>query len=164
MSIIEKYMGVMEQGKKMGLCELYTQLFFPNHGDSWTNLKWTTRWGITFITMWDNEHLMRNIKFAMVLETLGLGPHRYCIISNLMPEFENKIILLMLFLPRRKMCFYPPRVTLGGPFQQPPWRQKGEIICNRRCNFRSPMLKTLYYTQQFVLFLKTGVYAPSYWM
>ena len=146
MSIVRLHMGVMKYDKKQEMSNLYTRLIFPNLGNSWSNVQWTTHGGVTYVTMWDNEHLLKNIKYAMMMEMLGLGPYKYCIVSNIMPRFESKLMLLMSYLPMEKMCFYPPVFDLYYPFQRPPWREWGEMIFNRRLNLKNPLLQTIYYT------------------
>ena len=64
MDIIGKHMGIMRLEKKKELSEIYSKLIFPQqaHGRlNWTDVKWTIHWGVTFVTMWDEEHLLKNI-------------------------------------------------------------------------------------------------------
>ena len=57
--------------------------------------------------MWDTNHLLKNIKFTMIQELMGLGPMKYCIVYNKMPKFSKKLLLLISYLPHKKMCLYP---------------------------------------------------------
>ena len=164
MNVVRLHMGVMEERKKKELSELYDQLIFPRRGHAWSDVKWTTIWGVTLVTMWDEEHLLRNIQYAMILEMLGMGPIRYCIVTNSMPNFEKRLMLLINYLPHKRMCFYPRRFILGRPFLRHPWAEIGDQICNRRMNIKNPLLRTVYFTQQFVIFLRTGVYGPTFWI
>ena len=66
MDIVGKHMQVMRPKKNKELSEIYSKLIFPRQGLDWTDVKWTTQWGVTFVTMWDEEHLLKNIKFAML--------------------------------------------------------------------------------------------------
>ena len=61
MNVVSKHMREMRTEKKKELVELYSQLIFPRQGQDWTDVKWTTHWGVTFVTMWDEEHLIKNI-------------------------------------------------------------------------------------------------------
>ena len=61
-----KHMQSMGLEKKRELSELYCKLIFPRQGHNWTDIKWTTHWGVTFVTMWDEEHLLKNIQYAMI--------------------------------------------------------------------------------------------------
>ena len=130
MNVVGKHMREMRIEKKKGLSELYSQLIFPRQGQGWTNVKWTTHWGVTFVTMWDEGHLIKNNQFAMIQEMMGLGPMKYCIVYNEMPNFFKRLLLLINYLPQKKMCFYPPQVILEPPFDHSPWRVIGEAICS----------------------------------
>lgn len=164
MYLVRQHMGVMSLEKKKALIELYSQLFFPQQENGWSNVRWTTRYGVTFVTMWDEEHLYNNLRLAMIKEIMGLGPMKYCIVNNAMSNFESKLILLIHFLPQKKMCFFPPKDVLGGPFSHSPWLEIGEAIRSRRLSLKNPFLRTIFYTQQFVIFMRTGFYGPSYWI
>ena len=101
MDIIGKHMGIMRLEKKKDLSEIYAKLIFPCQGLNWMDVKWTTQWGVTFVTMWDKEHLLKNIWYSMLMEMMGLGPMKYCIVYNDMPNFFNKLLLLLI----RKCAF-----------------------------------------------------------
>ena len=64
MNIVSKYMRKMRIEKKKEINELYSQHLFPRQGQNQTYVKWTTHWGVTFVTMWDEEHPIKNIQFA----------------------------------------------------------------------------------------------------
>ena len=116
MFVVHLHMRVMKEKKKRELSKLYSRLIFSQQGNAWNKVKWTTFWGVTLVTMWDEKHLLKNIQFAMILEMMGIGPMRYCVVTNNMPNFEKKLLLLISYLPHKKLCFYPSRVSLGGPF------------------------------------------------
>ena len=67
-------MMMLEEEKKRELSEIYSQLIFPKKenewsmeiGIAWDNVKWNTLYGVMFVTMWDEEHLIKNIQFAMI--------------------------------------------------------------------------------------------------
>ena len=80
------------------------------------------------MTMWDEEHLIKNIQFAMIQEMMGLGPMKYWIVYNEMTNFFKRLLLLINYLPQKKMFFYPPQVILEPPFDHSPWREIGEAI------------------------------------
>ena len=128
MDIIGKHMCVMRLEKKKELSEIYAKLIFPRQGQNWTDVKWTTHWGVTFVTMRDEEHLLKNIRYTMLMEVVGIGPMKYCIVYNEMPNFFKRLLLLINYLPQKKMCFYPPQVILEPPFDHSPWREIGEAI------------------------------------
>ena len=147
MDIIGKHMGVMRLEKKKELSEIYAKLIFPRQGQNWTDVKWTTHWGVTFVTMWDEEHLLKNIQYAMLLEMMGLGPMKYCIVFNKMPNFFSKLLLLFLYLPHKKMCFYPPQFFFDAPFDHSPWMEIGDAICSQQFYLKNSIFCTVYYTQ-----------------
>ena len=147
--IVIQHMRVMDEDSKEELCNLYTRLIFPRQNHTWDDIKWTNIWGITFVTMWSHVHLLPNLKLAMIQEHMGIGPTKYCIVNNWMPEFESNLLLLINYLPHQKMCFFPPQFPLAGPFLHSPWRKIGEEICERTLCLRSPLVRTLYYSQQF---------------
>ena len=159
--IVVQHMRVMDDGSKEDLCDLYTCLIFPRQNHTWDDVKWTSLWGITFVTMWSHEHLLWNLCLAMIREHMGIGPMKYCIVNNWMPEFESNLLLLINYLPHQKMCFFPPWSHLEEPFSRSPWREIGDKICEQTLCFRSPIIRTLYYSQQFQIFLNTGIYGHS---
>ena len=164
MNLVHQHMGVMKVDKKRELSELYARLIFPLQGNGWTDVKWVTHWGVTFVRMWDEEHLLKNIQFSMIQEMMGLGSMKYCIESNAMPNFTSRLLLLLNYLPHKKMCFYPHLFVLDPPFNLSPWREIGKAINSRRLNLKNPLLRNVYFTQQFVIFLRTGFYGPTYWI
>ena len=56
LDIVGKQMGVMSLEKKKELSESYSRHIFPQQGLNWTDVQWTTHWGVTFVTLWDEEH------------------------------------------------------------------------------------------------------------
>ena len=165
-------MSVMTREQKETLNRLYFQHIFPERKDTWSmepgfgwnNIKWTTIDEVTFVTMWDEEHLLSNIHFAMIQELMRTGLAKYCIINSQVPNFEKKLLLLTNYLPHEKMCFYPPKDGLGGPFLRTPWKEIGKSICGRTLESRPPLLRTIIYTQQFAVFLKTGLDQQLPWI
>ena len=126
-------------------------------GFGWNIVKWTTIGEVTFVTMWDEEHLLSNISFAMIQELIKTGPAKYCIINRQVPNFESKLLLLTNYLPHEKMCFYPPKEDLGGPFLRSPWKEIDKSICGCTLEFQSPLIRTIVHTQQFAIFLNKGL-------
>ena len=70
-----------------------------------------THWGVTYVTMWDEEHLLKNIQFAMIQEMMGIGPAKYCIVNNIMPNFEKRLMFLLNYLPKKKSAFVLSKST-----------------------------------------------------
>ena len=93
------------------------------------------------------------------------GSAKYCIInSSQVPNFEKKLLLLTNYLPHEKMCFYPPKKNLVGPFLRTPWKEIGKSICGHTLGSCPPLLRTIIYTQQFAVFLKTRVDQQLPWI
>ena len=98
MSIIGQHMGVMTEEEKRKLSEVYSQLIFlekeiewsMERGTAWNSVKWTTHCGVTIVTMWDKEPLLSNLGHAMILEIMGIGPAKYCIINNPIPNLRTE--------------------------------------------------------------------------
>ena len=164
MYVVRQHMEVASLETKKNLIDLYTQLFFPQPDSSWSQVMWSNRSGVTFVTIWGEEHLRNNLRLALIKEMMGLGPMKYCIVNNMMPNFESKVLLLIRYLPHKKMCFYPPKATLSGPFSHSPWQEIGAAMRARRINLKNPPLRTAFYAQQYMIFLRTGYYGPSYWI
>ena len=122
------HMSVMTKEQKETLSRLYFQRIFPERKNTWSMepdfgwniVKWTTIDEVTFLTMWDEEHFLSNIRFTMIQELMKTRPAKYCIINSQVPNFESKILLLTNYLPHDKMCFYPPKNDLDGPFLRSP--------------------------------------------
>ena len=144
MNVISKHMHEMRTEKKKELNELYSRLIFPRQGWDWTR---TTHWGVTFVTMWDKKHLIKNIQFTMIQEMMGLGPMKYCIVYNKMPNFFKRLLPLINYLPQKKMCFYTPQGILEAPFDHYPWREIGEAIRSRQFDLKNPLFRVIYFTQ-----------------
>ena len=83
---------------------------------------------------------------------MGLGPMKYCIVYNKMPNFFKRLLLLINYLPQKKMCFYPPQVILEQPFDHSPWREIGKAIRSKRFHLKNPLFEVIYFTQKFVIF------------
>ena len=95
---------------------------------------------------------------------MGLGQIKYCIIYNEMPNFFKRLLLLINYLSQKKMCFYPPQVIFEAPFNHSSWREIREAIHSRRFHLKNPLFRIIYFVQQFVIFMKTGVYGPTYFI
>ena len=101
LNLIGQHMRVMKDENKEELSGLYSWLIFPErrqedwsmqHGNAWDLVKWTTLEGVTFVTTWDNDHLLNNLRYAMIQELMRKGPSQYCIIDSNDPSLESKIL------------------------------------------------------------------------
>ena len=117
------YATQLSPQKKAELGHTYDKAVNPFLGE-WTNLN-----GITFVNLQNRENVWDNLGLAMLKEAIGLGPHCYCIIHSYNLDFENLLMLTLLYLPKTKFCMYPEEETLGGPFLYSPWDAMGRRIC-----------------------------------
>ena len=164
LSIFVDHTRTLDFTMKKNMSEIYTRMWFPNLGQSWSETKWVTSEGVTYVTIWGKEHLLCNVKFAMMMEHIGLGPHKYCIVSNVMPDFGAKLMFVLAYLPRLKLCFYPPLFLLSEPFHREPWKGWGRMIARRTLKSRNPLVRTIFHTQSFIILQQTGYYDPSFWI
>ena len=79
----------------------------------------------------------------MIQEMMGLGLMKYCIVYNEMPNSFQRLLLLINYLPQKKMCFYPPQVILEPPFDHSPWREIGEAICSRGFHLNNHLFRVI---------------------
>ena len=86
----------------------------------WDHEDWTTDRDVTVVTIFGDAHLDRNLKFALVKEMVGMELEHYCVIDSDLPDFEHRLIQVLKYLPSHKVCLYPPRTSLGGPFLHHP--------------------------------------------
>ena len=93
--------------------------------------EWTKLDGITFVNLQNRENVWDNLGLTMLKEAIGLGPYVYCIIQSYNLDFENLLMLTLLYLPKENFCMYPKEETLEGPFLHSPWDTLGRRICAR---------------------------------
>ena len=122
---LSRYVTRLDLQKKAKLGHIYDKAVNPFSGE-WTNLN-----GITFVNLWNRENVFDNLGLAMFKEAIGLGPSRYCTIRSYNLDFENLLMLILLYLPGDKFCIYPEEETLEGPFLHSPWDILGRRICTR---------------------------------
>lgn len=79
----------------------------------------------------DYPRLIRNLRFTLTKEGLGLGPQSNCIVFDQNPSFYLHLAIVMTFLLRHKMFMYPSNLIRGGLFVQEPWLSRGHVIFSR---------------------------------
>ena len=118
------YIAQLSPQRKAELEHTYDRAVNP-FSREWTNFN-----GITFVNLQNRENIWDNLGLAMLKEAIGLGPHSSCcIIHSYNLDFENFLMLTLLYLPKAKFCMYPEEETLGGPFLYSPWDAMGRRIC-----------------------------------
>ena len=91
------------------------------------------------IRLWGPNDLIGNLKIAMLMEAVGLGPQRYCIhfddiddgFSDDYPEYYHRLQLVLYALSQERMFIYPAGATLRGPFLHEPWLSRARAIQSR---------------------------------
>lgn len=136
---VSDHLMVSSKAKKRSFVKLMSRLIFPQEGATGAQTRWITSQSITRVTVWGQDHVLNNLRLAVIREAMGLGPHHYCIIRSAAPNFESKVLLLARYLPRERLSIRPIGPPLGGPFLQPHWRSLGEEICQRT----TPMMREL---------------------
>lgn len=132
MAIVGEHLGVMPMTRKLEFSEKCAKNIFQDPDNEEEVVQWEKPWGIVLVTMGSKETLIRNIEFSMIQEMMGLGPSKYCLMSNGVRDFERRVLLVLNYLPRKKICLYPPTTIPRGPFEEPRWRSLGKEISERR--------------------------------
>ena len=99
-------------------------------------VRWTMRWGVVLVDLREKNSLMKNIRYYMLQDQMGLGPSKYCEQGHNLPGYESRVLLLMNYLPQEKICTYPLCLILKGPFVRPQWREKGNELSLRGVQLR----------------------------
>ena len=81
---------------------------------------------------WGPRDFIDNLRIAMLMEGLGIGPQRYCLCfydtSNDFPEVYRLLQLVLYALPQERMFIYPTGSILRGPFMHEPWLSRARVI------------------------------------
>ena len=133
---IREHLEESNHNVRMEFLEAVTRAVFPRLGVIGAQTRWITRGDVTRITLWGRQHLLNNLRVAIIREAMGLGPKHYCIMTSWDPSFESKLLLLMRYLPEEKMSFYSWGRPLRGPFREPRWQARGEAIRTRSIPYR----------------------------
>ena len=85
------------------------------------------------MTLWGRDHFRNNVRLAMVIEALGLGPRFYCVMRTYTRGFSERLFLLLQFLPHERIYLELDfGLLLRAPFDMSAHvRQVGEAICQR---------------------------------
>ena len=87
------------------------------------------------ICLWGPDDLIDNLRIAMLMEGVGIGPQRYCICfddtSDDFPKVFRLLQLVLYALPQERMFIYPAGSILRGPFMHEPWLSRARVIQSR---------------------------------
>ena len=98
-----------------------------DHGD-WSYWQLNPSIDMLAIQQWSPRTFSGNLRIAMLMEAVGLGPQRYCIVFSSAPDFYSKLKLILYSLPQEKMFLYPAGTTLGGTFLHEPWLTRAQAL------------------------------------
>ena len=118
---LSQYVTRLDAQKKAELGHIYGRAVNPFSGE-WTNLD-----GVTFVNLRNRENVWDNLGLAMFKEAIGLGTYHYCIIQSYYLDFENLLMLTLLYclginfvytlrkrLLRVYFCTHPRIFWVGG--------------------------------------------------
>ena len=91
LATLTRYVARLDPQMQAKLGHTYNEAVNPYSG-AWTNLD-----GITFVTLRNSESVWDNLGLAMLKEAIGLGPQHYCIIRSYNLDFENLLLLTLLY-------------------------------------------------------------------
>ena len=126
------HLGVMPWARKIEFSERCARNIFQDPHNSKDVVQWERHWGITIAFLGPRENLIRNLEFAMIQELLDMGPPKYCLVCNNLRGFGERVLLVLNYLPKEKICLYPPTTIPRGPFEKPAWRSLGKELSERR--------------------------------
>ena len=69
-----------------------------------------------------------NLRIAMLMELVWVGPQQYCICFDPYLDTYRKLKLLLYSLPQEKMFIYPANARLESPFLYEPWLSRAKAI------------------------------------
>ena len=81
---------------------------------------------------WGPDDLIDNLRIAVLMEAVGLGPQRYYICfddsSDDSSKYYRMLQLVLYALPQERMFIYPAGSILRGPFLHEPWLSRARAI------------------------------------
>ena len=93
--IVWKCIDGYDKCQKERLVVHLTNLIFPDKGDTGMQIIWRTEQGITYATSWGQQHVLNNLRLAMLKEQLGLGLDQYVVELLTADTFERKSLLFI---------------------------------------------------------------------
>ena len=110
--------------------ERYTYVMMYGHYSrrNWRHWQLNPTRDMLAIQFSDHPSFLDNLRVAMLMEAVGVGPQRYCICFESSPDTYSKLKLVLSSLPQEKMFLYPVDVRLEGPFLHEPWLSRARVI------------------------------------
>ena len=116
---LQNVMSQVNLAGKVAFMRAYERQIFPRLGTSTAQTKWWTYRNVTRVTIWGRNHFRNNVNYFRVLEALGLGSPFYCVQGSQHPRFSRRLLLLLRYLPHKKVYIYPYfGLPLRGPFDR----------------------------------------------
>ena len=107
----------------------YTMMFGHYERHNWRYWVISPSCDMLAIHLWGPDDLIDNLRIAMLMEAVGIGPQRYCIyFDEDSPKFYRMLLLVLYALPQERMFLYPAGSILGGPFLHEPWLARANAI------------------------------------
>ena len=135
---MSQYLGARGSARALQFEErAYRSLFGCYERDSWHYWPISPSWDMLAIRLaWGPDDVIENLRIAMLMESVGQGPQRYCIhfedtddeFSDDYPGFYCLLQLVLYALPQERIFLYPVGVTLRGPFLHEPWLSRARAI------------------------------------
>ena len=157
MQVVKQHLEEANLEMRQAIIRSQEEFTFPDLAHPrWQRTQWVTHNEITYVTTWGEGHLLNNLKVAMIKELLGLGPHHYCIIDNKLPEMDNRILLLLYFLPSAKLCFYSKQGKMRNISLGSPWKEIVKGISERDILLDKDLARILHFFQRFEIWADFG--------
>ena len=114
----------------------YTMMFGHYERHSWRHWAISPSRDMLAIRLgWGPRDFIDNLRVAMLMEGVGIGPQRYCICfddtSDDFPKVFRLLQLVLYALPQERMFIYPAGSILRGPFMHEPWLSRARVIQSR---------------------------------
>ena len=106
----------------------YVMIFGHYSRRNWRHWQLSPSWDMLAIHFVSHLSFLDNLRIAMLMESVGVGPQRYCICFDPSSDTYRKLKLFLYSLPQEKMFIYPANARLEGPFWHEPWLSRAKAI------------------------------------
>ena len=109
----------------------YTMMFGCYDCHNWQYWPINPSQDMLAIHLWGPYDLIDNLWITMLMEAVGIKPHRYYIYYEDSLEFFCLLQLILYVLPQERMFLYPAGSILEGRFLHEPWLARARAIQSR---------------------------------
>ena len=99
---------------------IYVMMYEYYHRRDWRHWQLNPTRDMLAIQFVSHLAFLDNLRIAMLMEAVGVGPQRYCICFDPSPNTYRKLKILLYSLPQEKMFINPVDARLEGPFLHEP--------------------------------------------